>query len=889
MGRASSIAKIIAKLAKSGITKVGTKVTTATGKMSRSLSRAAGSLGKLAKMGAVAGAGAAAANAGPGNEDLPSIEEYGRVAEGIAGGTTSDPTMDFSQIVPVLELPELPEPEPQPLEVDLKTSTPVAVKTTVDPVQIVENYFDDKYEKIHATEAVIPAGSNISAKSESLGMLQNTLDTSIVQAAELNARLKGVEEAIELGIDQNNQTKRENERRRDEEDIEKKAPVSGSASRAGEIGANIGAMTAGLLSKWVIPAIAVMGAGIASAFADSQEGNEETLGEQFAFLDDIEKKYVALFTAFGAAGGAITKGMKDISAALNTIKGNAKIQALGEAFAKAQTKVSQTRTGVIAFMANANKMMTANPAGLKFANMLNSMKAFFSGFAKQAKNIISPITKAIGALPKFFLKFFKGLLTKPLKYFIIFEAIDSMIDAAMAFAFNDISHEEFHTRCKKNINDILGLIGGTWITTIIFTAVGTAIGTVIPIFGNIAGAALGMTMGILFGEDVYKIIGGNVIVDAIYDYFVVGDDEAFKGLATKIMENGKEAIQSIIDRYAESVKNMVSYATGEDKIASVESIEEDYEDASLSDIAGAQLDKMGTDEDALLYVADNINSIEDLKKIDEELMATRGMTLNQLAIEELDGPDSSEYLQFVDVLNASIDAGEPEKDEKAEGVSKSYATSLETAQEGQYLTPEQMQELTDGTWEAEEAIHEGMSGVTETNVVPFNDSADVSDLDPQAVEHVRAIQNVMASDGEPFQRVSRLYNAALNVAKTNKYQETKDTYLQMTGRELLDDISALTDMEEAIAVDQIMSVRTPREMVEVMADKGTVAILEKYAPDVASTIREKANSIIPIITAVGGSTTEKENSSGSQMGSRVESAQPTFRTSDSFVTVSYQT
>lgn len=886
MGRASSIAKIIAKLAQSGITKVGTKVTTATGKMSRSLGRAAGSLGKLAKMGAVAGAGAAAANAARGNEDLPSIEEYGRAAEGIAGGTSSDPTMDFSQIVPVLELPELPEPEPQPLEVDLKTSTPVAVKTTVDPVQIVENYFDDKYEKIHATEAVIPAGSNISAKSESLGMLQNTLDTSIVQAAELNARLKGVEEAVELGIDQNNQTKRENERRRDEEDVEKKAPVSG-ASRAGEIGANVGALTAGLLSKWVIPAIAVMGAGVASAFADSQEGNEETLGEQFAFLDDIERKYVALFTAFGAAGGAITKGMKDISAALNTIKGNAKIQALGEAFAKAQTKVSQTRTGVIAFMANANKVMTANPAGLKFANMLNSMKAFFSGFAKQAKNIISPITKAIGALPKFMLKFFKGLLTKPLKYFIIFEAIDSMIDAAMAFAFNSITHEEFHTRCKKNINDILGLIGGTWITTIIFTAVGTAIGTVIPIFGNIAGAALGMTMGILFGEDVYKIIGANVIVDALYDYFVVGDDAAFKGLATKIVENGKAALQNVIDSYADSIKDLVSYATGEDKIASVESIEEDYgADASLSDIAGAQLDKVGTDEDALLYVADNINSIEDLKKIDEELMATRGMTLNELAFKELNG---SEYENFVNVLNASIDAGEPEKDEKAEGVSKSYATSLETAQEGQYLTPEQMQELTDGTWEAEEAINESVSGVSEPEIIPINDSVDVGDLDPQAVENVRAIQNVMSSEAQPVQKISRLYNAAMTVAKTNKYQETKDTYLQITGRELLDDVSALTDMEEAIAVDQIMSAQSPRELVEIMADKGTIAILEKYAPDVASTIREKASSIIPIITAAGGGTTEKENAAGSQMGSRVESAQPSFRTSDSFVTMTYQT
>ena len=345
-----------------------------------------------------------------------------------------------------------------------------------------------------------------------------------------------------------------------------------------------------------------------------------------------------------------------------------------------------------------------------------------SRFAKGIAGPIKAIGGALSKLPQFILNFFKGVLAKPIKYLVIFTAIDSMIDAAMAYMFNTITVNEFHTRCKKNINDILGLIGGTWIVTIMFSALGTALGSVVPIFGNLVGGGLGLVLGVLYGEDVYRIIGADDIVDALYDWMVLGDTTRLKNLGTSIIESGKKDLQNMIDRYAEHFKAMGEYFTGTDRIATQEEIEEDYKDMSLVEIAIEATEGFGTDENALLYVADNINSEAELDSINGALLDSKGVTLPELARQEL---NHREYGQFMGVLKQSVSGHDADGVETPATPTYEYAvTDYDGKEIGSFETPEEaaqfaaanqgiMKNATEVISTAEEVFDTGLADVDE--------------------------------------------------------------------------------------------------------------------------------------------------------------------------------
>ena len=836
----TGIAKVTQKILKASRVKVARGLGKVSNAFGRAASRAKGMLGKMAVVGA---ASSVLGNKKSGDQAQGEITSVGDSAEAGEGEASSsaDPLIG----IPEIEIDGLLTDTAE--RVDLTVTEPLIADVAINPTPIVEGYFDGDASTV-TTEAVMPAGTEIKGISNSVGAL----------AAQIKA-LQALSDSIDTATDQNEKTKRDNERRRDEEDVEKKSKpgvMYEGARSAGQI-------AGGFIAKWLVPAIAVALAGITSAFADEQSDNESTLDDaldELSFLEGIEEKYAALTVALGTAGLNVSKGFQAVSATLSAKSANF-VQKMSAVSSKATTAYQKAATN----LGKLSQVVSANPVARAFIAPLRMFAGFFQGVASIVGPALAKVTGAVAKLPKFMIKFFKGFLSKPLKYLVIFEIIDSMIDGLMAFMFNSISEAEFHTRMKKNINDIVGLIGGTWITTIIFTAIGNVIGSFVPIFGNIAGTILGVTMGVLFGEDVYKIIGGNDIVDAMYDYFFLGKKTTMKELGNKILESGKQELQNVIDQYTEFFKSTFDYVTGEDKVASVEAIEEKYgAGATLSDIAGAQLDSYGTDEDALLYVADNIDSIEQLQQVDEKLKAERGMTLNELARSEL---NDSEYENFVNVLNASIDAGPPEEKpidtaEQGDGVDRTYASDPYTAQEGEYLTQEQMADLSSGV--------------------------DTSNLNPEAVETVRNIQSVFHGEEQPIERVRNLYESAISVANDGNYEEVKQVYTDMTGRSLQSDMSDVIGTEEAKIVDSIMSAE-PEEVAEIVAEAGLTQFLEQALPDVSSDIKEKAGQVIPVIMNMAKGEKTNINPSGSQARSQFESATPTFNTSDAFVTFNYQT
>lgn len=848
----TGIAKVTQKILKASRVRTAAGLSKVSSGFAKAASRARGALGKLTALGTTAVAASAisgkntTAESGQPTSVGSTVETQTNVETAVA-----DPIIVLPDIVPEdIISDEVAE------RVDLTVTRPIKTHSLIKTAPIVEGYFDDDRTSV-PTEFVIPEGTEIEAISNSVGALSSQIKA-----------LQALTDSIDAVADQNEKTKRDNEKRRDEEDVEKKEDTV--FRKSGEVA---GVAVGGFLAKWLVPAITLGFAGVASAFADSQEGNEETISDMaddLSFLEGIEEKYAALTVALGTAGLNVRKGFQAVANTLSA-KSATFVQKMSAVSGQAQSAYQKAATT----LGKLSQVVSANPVARAFIAPIRALAGFFSGVAGVLGPAISQVTAAINKLPKFMIKFFKGFLAKPLKYLAIFEIIDTMIDALMAFMFNSITEEEFHTRTKKNINDIVGLIGGTWITTIIFTAVGTAIGSVVPIFGNVAGMILGVVMGVLFGEDVYKIIGGDDIVDAIYDYFFLNKKTSMKDLAQKILDSGKVHLQKVIDEYTEFFKSTFEYFTGEDKIESAEGIEEKFgADASLSDIALQSSGVLDDDENAMMYVADNINSEDELKAIDAEMLEKEGKTLKEYAQDML---SSSEYQQFETILNASIAEGAPPPPSIQYPVSNAETGEII----GLYNTPEEAAQFAmqnNGTLET--------PMVTKVADIAMDTAEEY--LNPEAVETVRKIQKVFNTDEQPIDRVKTLYESAINIAEDGNYEEVKQVYTEITGRDLKTDMTDMIGDEEAKIVDSIMSAE-PEEVAEIVADAGLTKLLETALPDVSSEIKEKATQIIPIITQLANQNPNVLTPAGSSGKSQVESATPTFNTSDPFVTFRYQT
>ena len=873
MGRISGIAKAIAKITAQSTSRQAGRAGKVAGKFSRAMSRAGGTLTKLATAAAVGAAAGAKAGAVAAKEGLAQtgkgIMAVGKAAQNSTN--TNDPIInlpalaDWSSIAAAMfDLGSMPS------HVDIKTTSDTKFASQADFdsfVEGMENYFDDQPSRPIVIESVIPAGTEIEAVSKSLGSLEEKITEVQGSTLALQSRMDRVYKKLGFAIEQNKRIAAANERRRDEEDVEKKDSVV--PSQAGRIAENVGTMTAGVLSKYVIPALALLGWGMADALADSAEGDDETLAEKLAFLDGIEETYLQMYAAFRGASGSLSSGFSKISAAF--AEGKLKtISNLSTKFTVVANQVSMARKNVAIFMTGLKVAGTSSPMGMRFAQTLQTFRSIISGFARGLKNITAPIMRIVNSLPSFVIKLLKGFASKAIKWTAIFLAVDTMIDAALAFGFGQISEEEFHKRTKDNINFILGIMSGIYVTTFICTLLGTVIGTYFPIFGNLVGAAVGFVVGIVIGDDLYKMIGMNVLVDAVYDWLVSGfeNTSGFKSLVPKMIDAGKKALEEVIQKYKDFFKDM-----GRDEIASAEDIKADYgEDATLIEIAEqAKGGILSDDENAMLYVADNINSYQELEAFNEEFKQRNGVTLQDHARSFM---NDDEFAQFIDTLDASVQEGGVPVEEKP---SVAYnVTDYDNNIIGSFDTPE-------------EAAQFAMTnqGIVQ-NALAVADTPEL-DYDEVAIAGVQALQTVLTGEKTDADKLKQMYGAAKQISEDGNYESVKKAYSDIVGRPLEKDMGEVFG-EHATALDQIMSSSTLADAVEVVADETLASVLETAMPDVSSDIKNKVNEVIAItnqIAARGGR--ERGSVAGNQSKSQVDSATPSFHTTDHFVSGGFQT
>jgi len=691
-----------------------------------------------------------------------------------------------------------------------------------------------------------------------------------------SALLDSLRSVIDSAIDQNEALDRKDERRRDENDIEKKKSMP-KVGRGVAMAAGAGVGLLGLIEKYVGPPIGLAAGAAALALEnwETDPSEEEPLGIM-DMLDEAEStiagatvglQKMGVFKAGEQLGrDAKARQLKAERAArpINQkqtpkVKGQVGVTADGKPVVKSkagnltvagadgkattqtlrpdQVKATSatgakppTGTG-----GAATKMGAGSKEGSKVINALRKMIGLVEKARDGSKKIIEAAKTYLMKFGSMGVKIMEKIGKAVIKWILIIEAFMAMIRSAELFMFGSITKDQWHTGNKDQINKIIKMFGPAWLFT--------TLGMLSPIPG---GSMMGLIAGIIWGDALYDAVGFDKIVGALYDTIVLQKWSAIPDLFKQLYDWVMNELPKIL---FEKAKETVEYAQGIDKIATEEEIKEDYGDASLTEIAieskGGMLS--GDDENALLYVADNIDSIEQLKKVDEEMLEKKGMTLNDYARSFL---SDEEYEQFVNTLNASIDAG-PSEENKISGTSNDSINVVDDpdkAQEGDYLSEEAMREV--GFTEEEIATamknREELPTVTKEDI---KDSAEENEKVKQLVETTDRVSNII----EQVENNVKIESGGLALAASAAAE------------------NALT----AVKIESVLSA-------------GNVKQVELHVPtQIVKEVKGKDSTILPVILQGPGKNIKR--AAATSPASTVEGSIPSYRTRDNFLTVSNYT
>jgi F0F1-type ATP synthase assembly protein I len=832
-----------------GVAKTGDDLAKATGK-------ASGALGRLIKGGAI-GLGSAAAGflggrASQDNEDgSGGINRQGGSGRGASTGASSvieDPIINVPALVtPLYEQQEILPLSPVAAPFKITTKDWIPVSGTVEPKEIVENYFDDDYRPV-PIEASIPPEVSFFGESPRFDEIDAKLGLLERQNIFLATRLKAVEDNIEAAILQNQNTLRDNERRRDEEDIENKPrPTADKETVADLAGAALG----GYLAKWVLPAMLAAAAGLSSMVAEASEGDEETIAEKLAPLDDLEENYVQL--AAGYAGFKHAKGTTKIREAVTAVKtataaraASMKTAAQGSTIVRSATRASAVVRSNVGMAANTVKdvamRVKANPLVGKVVGGLRTLVSWIRGISQVitkplqiAGTLLAPIAKFIGSAGK-------ALLSKPIKWYMIIEGLLLTIQAGEAYLLSpsEEKEKEFHESVKASINNLIDLIGAVYVGAFIGTLAGGALGTVaLPVIGTAGGAIVGAIAGVLLADQLFTILPIDVIVNAFYDRFILGKENAFDNLGIKM----KNHVVAELNKIYDSLGNFKDTVLGGGySMSTAEEVAEKYgAGASMIDIAYEAMRGAGTDEGALAYSLSLLRSPKEYTQFAKKY-------------KEVIGPDLEEQIRR----------------ELSEGEYKALQDQLKKQFEDHERSVEQA------------AIESELSGVN--NLVPTT-----TDI---ATDNALQLQSLL-SESPNQETLRRLHETAEDIAKDGNLEQVKQIYSEKTDTTLNDALIDKVGREEAAILMTTMTGQTSENISysDTNSPTNVTPIQNNNLSDeislTAPQVQDKASQITPLIFPIpraGNTVLPPSNPAGvSPGGSGIDTAKSHFRPSDSFL------
>lgn len=431
-----------------------------------------------------------------------------------------------------------------------------------------------------------------------------------------NNLIATLEKAIYAKIDQDRREILRQKRLADEESIERKKFGSGLFNSLKDMKGRAQESVIGKLLGAAGAAIAGVGMGIADLFNDG----EGFLSNAMETIDNTIESFTRAVVAAPALANIV-----------NTADAKARNQAqLKETKQKIQEKKAAKQgkgvapkvgpkieapkvgpkapSGQSSILKSVGSAIKSNPKAKSALQMINKAYNGVRNLANTGKEYIKRITDFVKkSFPKAFANKLARLLKKTpvVKITMAFALFEAALAAGQRWFLGTMSEGEFQTEIKRIVNEFIMMLGPAWALTII----GGLAGSVVPIVGNVAGAFAGFVIGVFWGDDIYKVLGLNIIVDAFVDWIIFGKDDAFASMWPKIVKHGKEQFKQLI---VEPVQNAVDYVTGVDKIASEDVVAEKYgQTEDKIEIISQAASGLGTDEDSILYAVSHIKTGEE--------------------------------------------------------------------------------------------------------------------------------------------------------------------------------------------------------------------------------------------------------------------------------------
>lgn len=750
----------------------------------------------------------------------------------------------------------------------MEANTPVR---HTDVPALIENM-----EEVRVPAVIPELGPNDGQYAPHLNLIIERIARLETRVNTQSALLNSLRSVIDSAVDQNEALDRKDERRRDEAEIEGKKTKPKIGSGIGGKAAALGGGILAAIEKYVGNLVGLAaGAGLLGLqLWEPDPSEEEPLGimdaldeaENFIAQATVGLSTLGVFKAGEQLGrDAKAKQLKAERAARPVnqrpkvpgqvgttadgkpvVKSKAGNLTVAGADGKATTQIVKAEqvkplspTGASAPTgtgAAAGKMGKGSKEGSAFMKMLQK----FQGIVKSVQ---SGSKKIIEGAKTYLMKFGStgsALIQKigrfVVKWFLIIEAITFMIRSTELYMFGSITKDEWHKGNKEQINTICKLFGPMWLLCLL--------GTLSPIPG---GAIMGFVIGLFYGDEIYDAIAFDQVVAALYDCLVTMSFQPLIDMFKRFYDWFMNELPKIL---GEKVKAAGQYMQGIDVIAEQEDIQEEYGTTSnLGKIALEATDTflgMGVDENALLYVADNINSREQLREVDNKIMEEHGIGLIDLAKDKL---NEEEFQQFVNVLDKSIAEGDAGMEEKAEAV-KNYVDDPYVAKEGDYLTAEAMKEIGASDTSAEE-VGKALSQVAKVDIT--KEVASSEEMAGLVEDKVSPISNELETIAEEVENKVKVEAGSLVLA-------------------------AGAAAERALSTVNI----------ETVLPSGKVQQMAMQVPtDIVKEVRGQDSTIVPII--MGGASKRISRAAGSSPASQVENSNPSYNTRDNFLTVSNYT
>jgi len=303
---------------------------------------------------------------------------------------------------------------------------------------------------------------------------------------------------------------------------------------------------------------------------------------------------------------------------------------------------------------------------LKFRQNLAWLEKFFVNMQKMGDKFDDWWANTSKFLPDGLVTKLDSLGKKLVKWYLIGESFVFMYRASESFALGQIGEKEWHEGNKEQINRIFMALGGAYATALIFGLAGTSIGG--P-YGTLLGGFGGFVAGLFFGDDVYRLLQLDDLVDALYDG-ILGDKtfkEAMAGFAAKVGrdfissitggDDDEEDEKSVEDRDIKSELKGTS-TIGGTTFAVTSGGPTDMELKGSGQMTPEALVQLVADEGMFdstrkiyLEIAKDIHTEEKLKAVDEEMKKKFTFGLFESASMAL---SSADYQEFENLIKANI-------------------------------------------------------------------------------------------------------------------------------------------------------------------------------------------------------------------------------------------